>query len=139
MRSEGPPLFSTDLAISLDAEGHPAVSAAVTIPFHQVQWVIAPPGARRQAHVEISIAFKGHSKSRMFGDLWERTVAVPTYAASRSPNTAISDHRTFDLPPGHYEARVMVRDLNGGQRSIATQSLEIPDYSKIPVGLSDLV
>jgi GWxTD domain-containing protein len=137
MRSEAPPLFSADLAISLDAQGKPAVSTAVNIPFHQIQWVIAAPGDRRVAHVEISVAFHG-KKSRMFGDLWERTVAVPTYAASRSPNTAITEHRTFDLPPGHYEARVMVRDLNGGQRSVATQSLEIPDYSKIPVGLSDL-
>lgn len=138
MRSQGPPLFSADLAISLDAQGHPAVSASVNIPFSQVQWVILPPGDRRGAHVEISIAFHRKGKGRMFGDLWERTVAVPTYAASRSPNTSITERRTFDLPPGRYEARVVVRDLNGDQRSVAQQPIEIPDYSKIPVGLSDL-
>jgi GWxTD domain-containing protein len=138
MRSEGNPLFASDLAISLDAQGTPAVSASVSIPFSQVQWVLAPPGDRRMARVEISIAFQGQKKGRAFGDLWERSIAVPTFAASRSPNTAISERRTFQLPPGRYEARVVVRDLNGGQRSEARQGIEVPDYSKIPVGLSDL-
>jgi GWxTD domain-containing protein len=137
LRPESPPFFTTELAISLDAEGHPALSATVHVPFTDIQWIKVPPGERRAANIEISVSFEGKG-GQLYGDLWQRRVAVPSHAASRSPNSSITDRRVFPLPPGKYKARIVVRDLNAELQSTAEQTMTVPDYSKIPVGFSDL-
>jgi GWxTD domain-containing protein len=138
MRADSPPVFSADLAISLDAQGKPTLSTTITVPFREVQWVLIPPDGRRAAHIAVSVAFEGKRRDPIYGDLWERRVVVPSFGASRSPNSAITERKVFALPPGRYQARVVVHDLNGDLKSTATQTIEIPDYSRMPVGLSDL-
>ena len=137
VRAESPPFFTTDLAIALDSLGRPALSAIIHVPYTDVSWIKVPPGERRAAHIEISFAFEGKG-GKFYGDLWQRRVVVPSHGASRSPNSSISDRRVFALPPGKYKARIVVRDMNADLQSRAEQSMTVPDYSKIPVGFSDL-
>jgi GWxTD domain-containing protein len=137
LRPESPPFFTTELAISLDGEGHPALSATVHVPFTDIQWIKVPPGERRASSIEISVSFEAKG-GKLYGDLWQRRVVVPSHAASRSPNSSITDRRVFPLPPGKYKARIVVRDLNAELQSTAEQTMTVPDYSKIPVGFSDL-
>ena len=117
LHSESPPSFTADMVISADPQGRPSVAATISIPYGEVQWIRIPPAERRAAHVEVSISIQGRRRDPLHGDLWERRVVVPSFAASRSPNAALTDRRVFHLPPGRHEVRVTVRDLNGGLES----------------------
>lgn len=138
IRPDGPPYFTADPAISLDAEGRPALSVSVSVPFTEVQWLTVGADSRRAARVEFTVVFDRGRGRRQYGDTWERRVVVPTAAATRSPNATIHDRRSIPVPPGKYRVRVEVRDLNGGLGSSGYQDLEVPDYSKVPVGFADL-
>lgn len=138
LRPSAPPFFTADPAISLDPSGHPSLVVTVSVPFTELQWLKLAPGDHHAAHVEFTVVFEGKRGERQFGDVWERRVVVPSFAASRSPNTAVSDRRTFDLPPGRYRLRVRIRDLNGDMQSSADEHVEVPDLSRVPVGFGDL-
>ena len=143
LRSEQPPFFSADVALALDPDGRPALGVSVTVPYQELQWVrLAEAGDRRAARAEVTVVFepegRGRDREKLAGDVWERRLVVPGFAASRSPNATLVEKRTFELPPGRYEARVIVRDLNAGTESRARQDVTVPDYSRIPVGFADL-
>jgi GWxTD domain-containing protein len=42
------------------------------------------------------------------------------------------------VSPGRYHARISVRDLNAESSSVASERLDVPDYSNVPVGFADL-
>ncbi len=63
---------------------------------------------------------------------------VPSFANTVSPTAAIVESRSFAVPPGRYRVRVSVRDRNADVTSAAAATVEAPDYSRVPVGLSDL-
>jgi GWxTD domain-containing protein len=90
------------------------------------------------AGAEIAVSFEPRDRGRIFGDVWERRLVVPSFGATISPNTSIIEKRSFDMPPGRYELRVSVRDLNGDQTSSSSTALVLPDYSRVPVGFADL-
>jgi VWFA-related protein len=45
----------------------------------------------------------------------------------------------LDLPPGRYTLRVATRDNGGGAIGAVSYDLEIPDFNKLPFGMSGLV
>jgi GWxTD domain-containing protein len=136
LRATSPPLFSCDIAITLDHEAHPALSASVTLPYSAMQWIRVPRGFA--AGVSISVAFESKSGGRLYGDVWERRLSVPDFVSTTSRSATLSEHRTFDVPPGNYRVRVRVRDLNGEMQSEATDDIQVPDYSRVPVGFADI-
>ena len=135
LRSDRSPLFSADVAISLDGEGHPALVVSISVPHSELQWVRRPGGYG--AGVEFTVVFQPR-RGRMYGDVWARRMLVSSFRATNSPSTMVSGRRSFAVPPGRYQVRVEVSDLNAEQGSSASQSLEVPDYSRVPVGFADL-
>ncbi|NOT32542.1 MAG: GWxTD domain-containing protein [Candidatus Eisenbacteria bacterium] len=138
LRPDAAPYFLADPVISLDGDGKPTMTVSVSVPFYEVQWVKVGPADRRAARVEFTVVFDPGRGRRQFGDTWERRVVVPTAAASRSPNSRVADRRSFPIPAGRYELRVEVRDLNSGLGSNTQTKIEVPDYSRVPVGFADL-
>jgi GWxTD domain-containing protein len=139
LRSDRPPFFSADIAISLDREQHPALSVSITVPYSELEWIVLEPQASRLgAGMEFTVVFESRSKAIVPGDAWERRLVVADYRASRAPNAVVLEKRTISVPPGSYRARISVRDLNSSEESFATEKLEVPDYSKVPVGFADL-
>ena len=136
LRPDQPPFFSADAAITLDSLGRPALSVAISVPYTELQWVKHDNGYA--AGAEFTVSFEPNDKKRLYGDLWERRVAVPSFSATRSPNTSLTDHRTIKVPPGKYTVRVRVRDASSEMTSSASQKLEVPDFAKVPVGFADL-
>jgi len=136
LRSEQPPFFSADVAVALDSLGRPALSVTVTVPYTELQWVRSEPGFVSAA--EFTVVFEPRRRQRVYGDVWQRRLAVPGFSATRSPNTAIVERRTFEIPPGEYQVRVGVRDLQGEMESVARQAMTVPDYSRVRVGFADL-
>ena len=136
LRSEQAPFFSTDLSVSRDGEGRPALVVSITLPYSELQWVRAPRGYG--AIVELTVALDPARRGRSFGGTWQRELLVPSYSASRSPTASLVERDTLQMPPGRYDLRVAVHDLNSDIRSSASDKVEIEDWSKIPVGFSDL-
>ncbi|MGH7742867.1 MAG: hypothetical protein ACRENS_12705, partial [Candidatus Eiseniibacteriota bacterium] len=136
MRSESPPLFSCDVAISLDRDARPALSVAVTVPYSSLDWIRVPHGFA--AGIALSVAFQPHKAGRLYGDAWERRVSVGEFATTNSHSASLVERRTLEVPPGRYSLRVTARDLNGDMHSYAQQDVEVPDYANVPVGFADL-
>jgi len=136
MRSEGAPYFTCDVAISLDRDTRPALSVSVSVPYASLDWIRVPYGFA--AGVSLSVAFEPHHAGQIYGDAWERRVSVADFASTNSHAASIVEHRTIEVPPGRYTLHVTARDLNGDMRSVAEQDVDVPDYSKEPVGFADL-
>lgn len=136
LRPAAPPFFTADATISLDSLGAPALGLAIAIPYAELQWVRL--GSGYGAGAEITVSFEPRTRQRVFGDLWERRIAVPSFAMTHSPHQVLADRRTFSIPPGRYTVRVRVRDVGSEEGSTATEQLEVPDYSKVPVGFAEL-
>ena len=136
LRPAGPPFFTADALVSLDSLGRPALGLSVSVPYSELQWVKLEEGYA--AGVEITVTFEPSSRQRVFGDLWERRVAVPAFANTHSPTSVLFERRTFSVPPGRYAVRVRVRDVGAEEGSVATDQLDVPDYSKMPIGFAEL-
>lgn len=140
LRSEGAPYFTADLAISLDRGQQPGVSVALTLPYTALEWLrfMSSGSERFGAGVEFSIIFEGKGDIGQKGDVWERRFVVATMGESRAAGAVVSEKRTFSLAPGRYQVRITATDLNSKARSLVAQKLDVPDYTKMPVGFSDL-
>ncbi len=141
LHSDQPPDFTADLVLSLDGEGHPAMGVTVTVPYQGLQWVMLKEpaaDARFAADLEISISFRPHSTGPLLGDVWERRLVVGTFDVSRSPRAAAVERRKLEIPSGTFDVDVTVRDLNAETESHASDRINVPDYSRVPVGFADL-
>ncbi len=141
LRSDGPPFFTADLAVSLDRDQRPGLSVSITVPYQGLEWVQfeGPAGAPRYgAGVEFTVIFEARHDSEQPGDAWERRLAVAGFSETRASNAAVVEKRTFALPPGGYKVRIGVRDLNSGARSVVREKLTVPDFARLPVGFADL-
>jgi GWxTD domain-containing protein len=137
LRSESSPQFTADVAISLDAGGAPALAVSVTVANDELQWVRLG-GATYGAAAEIVIAFDPRGGGPGYGDAWERRLTVEGFGLANSATAAMVERRTFQVPPGVYEVRVKVHDLNADATSSARERITVPDYSRVPVGFADL-
>lgn len=136
LRPAGPPFFTADALVSLDSLGRPALGLSVSLPYSELRWVKLQGGYA--AGVEITATFEPRSLSRVFGDLWERRVAVPTFAMTHASGAVLFERRNFSVPPGRYTVRVGVRDVGTSEGSFATDQIEVPDYSRMPIGFAEL-
>jgi GWxTD domain-containing protein len=141
LRSDSPPFFTADLAVSLDRDQRPGLSVSITVPYQGLDWVRfkGPEGALRYgAGLEFTVIFEGRQESEQRGDVWERRLAVAGFSDTRGPNAVVVEKRTFALPPGRHTVRIGVRDINSSARSVVQEKLTVPDFSRLPVGFADL-
>jgi GWxTD domain-containing protein len=136
LRSDQPPYFSGDLSISLDEQGRAAISVSFAIPYSELQWIQLPQGLG--AGVEWTVVVNRSDGFPAGGDVWERRLVVPDFRASRASGATLTEHRVVAVPPGRYQVTLGVRDLNSQLGSRTRQRFDVPDYSKVPVGFSDL-
>ncbi len=137
LRSDRPPLFTADLAISLDAQGATSLSVSFTVPQSELQWIRLPRGMG--AGVEWTVAISHPDGFPAGGDVWERQVVLADFRAVQTPGAVLVEQRTFTLGAGRYQVRLAVTDGNSGSRSSVQQRLDVPDYRLVPVGFADLI
>ncbi len=141
LRSDRPPAFTADLAVTLDRDQRPGLSISITVPYQDLEWIrIDGPAAdgRLGAGVEFAVVFESRRQPELPGDAWERRMVVSGFAATRGPNAVVLEKRTFSVAPGRCKVRILVRDTNSGARSVVQQKIDVPDYARIPVGFADL-
>jgi GWxTD domain-containing protein len=136
LRSTRPPGFTADLAISVDDQARPGVGITISLPHGELQWVKVPNGYA--AGAEFTVVLRPVRGGRLYGDVWNRRVAVATFAATRAPGAMITERRTLAVPPGRYRVEVSVRDLSSDVGSDARDDLDLPDYARMPIGVADL-
>src|SRR5213594_1339181 len=88
LRSDRPPLFTVDLAFSLDRDQRPGLSVSITVPYQELEWIqldAAPGGRRLGAGVEFTVVFESKRQAEVPGDSWDRRVVVADANATRSP------------------------------------------------------
>lgn len=136
LRSERPPRFSADVVISLRPDGRPALGVSISLPYDQLQWLRTSRGYA--AASEFTVVFEPSHGSAQVGDVWDRALLVADFRSTVSTGISDLERRTFDVPPGAYWVRVGVRDLNTEVASVAQDQLDVPDYSKVLLGLADL-
>jgi len=136
LRSDRPPFFTADIAVSVDADGRPAIAVSITVPYTELQWVKLAHGYGTGA--EFAVVFEPRSRGRSYGDAWVRRIAVPSFESTRSPTAALLEKRAFALPAAQYDIRVSLEDLDAQEGSSARGRIAVPDYSRVPVGFADL-
>jgi GWxTD domain-containing protein len=135
LRPEGPPFFTGDVAISIDASGQTAIAVTITVPYSELQWI--RHGRGWAAGAEFTVALESKAGPGV-GDIWERRVVVADFGLTRSPNTSLVERRTIAVPAGRFDVRMGVRGVDHGEASEARGSIEVPDYSRVAVGFADL-
>ena len=86
LRSDRPPYFSADLAISLDRDQKPGLSISITVPYQELEWVRfdGPGGTQRfGAGVEFTVIFETGRGEGLGGDAWERRMVVAEFSQTR--------------------------------------------------------
>jgi len=136
LRSERTPLFSADVAMSLDPQGRQTFTVSVSVAYSELQWIKVPSGYAGGA--EITVVFEQRKNKRQIGDVWERRLVAARFESTNSGALSLVEKRSFDVPPGRYELRVLVRDLNSSETSSAHEDYEVPDYSRVQVGFAEL-
>lgn len=136
LRSAQPPLFSADVGTSVDSAARGQVEFTVTVPYAELSWNRAGEGYA--AGAGFAVTLEPHKKGRVWGDAWEQRVRVETHAATQNGGYHVIVRRAFGVPPGRYDVRVRVRDVSSDQESVASGTITVPDFSRQPVGLSDL-
>lgn len=136
LRPGEPPYFTADVAVALDSDGRPALSVSLSVPYGELQWLKLQRGYG--AGMEFSVSFQPRRAGRIYGDVWERRVVLPDFELTRSSTRAVVDKRTFQVPPGRYNVRLTLRDFNADMQSLARGTIEVPDYSRVPLGFADL-
>lgn len=136
LRSDETPEFVAEVAMSLKAQGSPGMTVSVSLTSTEFQWIRVPDGFG--AGFEISVSFRDRSGDhRTFGDSWQRHLLASTFEQTTRPSS-ITERRTVDVPPGRYDLKVRVRDLESEMESSAHERVEVPDESKVPIGLAEL-
>ena len=136
LRAESAPTFSADLSVIRDGEGRPSLIVTVSVPYADIQWTRSARGYA--ASLELAAVIEKRRGGRGYGGTWQRELLVPSFAATRSPNASLVERDTLRAPPGTYSLRVTVHDLQADEESQASDRITIEDWSKVPVGFSDL-
>jgi len=136
LRADRPPRFTAELAIPLDSLGRPTLRVSISVPHTDLEWIKTPNGYAGGA--EFTVVIEPKRDGPNYGDAWDRRMVLASFEATTSPRLAMVERKVISVPPGKYQMRVQVRDINSGESSSATESIEIPDYSRVPVGFTDL-
>jgi len=136
LKGESAPMFSADLAVIRDGEGRPSLVVTIAVPYTDIQWTRSPRGY--VASLELGAVLETRRGGRGYGGSWQRELLVPGYAATRGASASLIERDTLKAPPGSYGLRVTVHDLQADEESHASDHITIEDWSRVPVGFSDL-
>ena len=88
--------------------------------------------------VELSyVAINASGQSRGETDFF--ALKLPPETRAHVEQTGIRVLRRFDLPAGRYQLRVAAHDIAGERVGSVNYDLEVPDYSKLPLGMSGVL
>ena len=92
-------------------------------------------GGKRVELSYVAISASGETR----GDTDAFTLTLPEETRTQVDQTGLRILRRFDLPPGRYQLRVAAHDIAGARVGSVNYDLDVPDYGKLPFGMSGLL
>jgi VWFA-related protein len=89
--------------------------------------------------IEVSIVATDHGGKVQGGDRQEFDLKLLPQTYERLSRTGVRLVSRLDLPPARYQIRVGAHETTGGTVATVPYDVELPDFSKMPFGLSGLV
>jgi GWxTD domain-containing protein len=91
------------------------------------------------ASYEMTISILDSSTTLVNEKLWTEEVKGVPFDRSVSPALSSITQRVFEITPGSYLLRVVMRDKESGVSRQATRQILVPDYSRPDFSLSDIM
>ena len=91
------------------------------------------------AAYEMTISIFDSSNTLVSEKLWTEEVKGVPFERSVSPALSSITQRVFEIKPGNYTVRVIMRDKESGVSRQATRQILVPDYSQPGFSLSDIM
>jgi hypothetical protein len=110
----------------------PNVSVVIGTEVGGGQLTLADNAAIQLAYVAIDASGEVRADNDAF------TFKLPPDAKARVKQAGIRFLKRLNLPPGRYQLRVGVYDTGGDTVGTANYDLEVPDFNKLPFGMSGL-
>jgi GWxTD domain-containing protein len=119
------PRFSADATIQPGNLGAPEVRVDYRFPRSELLFERRPDGYHASYELRvIFVAEKG--KRQVAGDAFSRQIHVTRYADTNVMGEDIFDHISFQLPPGRYDAEILLTDLLAERTSGTSVPVEVP-------------
>jgi GWxTD domain-containing protein len=126
--------FSASGGSRLTASG-PEVVLAFEVPYAEL--FFRPVGSRFEARFDVVMILLRDGK-QVGGDSFTETRRVSRREDARSPRAQVRRRLSIPVRPGRYRAEVTLRESAAGREDRLTWDLEVPDYARVPLGLSSL-
>lgn len=92
-----------------------------------------------KASYEVEINLFNEGKEYVAGKLWEEEIVVHSFQEACSKTKFSRSEASFDLKPGKYTLSVTITDLDIKKSFQRTKQVELKDFNKERIGLSDVV
>jgi len=92
-----------------------------------------------KASYEVEVALFDEGKEYVTGKLWEEEIVVHSFQEACSKTKFNRSKASFDLKPGKYTLSITITDLDIKKSFQRTKQVELKDFSKERIGLSDVV
>jgi VWFA-related protein len=89
--------------------------------------------------LEISIVAADQRAKVQGGDRQEFNLSLMPQTYERVSRTGVRLLSRLEVPPGRYQFRVGAYEATGGTLATVPYDLEVPDYAKLPLGMSGLL
>jgi VWFA-related protein len=89
--------------------------------------------------LEISIVAADQAAKVQGGDRQQFDLSLMPQTHERVSRTGVRLLSRLEVPPGRYQFRVGAHESSGGAMAIVPYDLEVPDFAKLPLGLSSLL
>jgi GWxTD domain-containing protein len=91
------------------------------------------------ASYEMTLSLFDSADALVSEKLWTENVKGVPFERSASPNAFSTTQRSFQMAPGQYTLRLVLRDVESGTSFVLSRKLAVPDYSAPGCALSGIM
>lgn len=136
------PVFQADAVAVLDAQTDaPRLDLYTRIAYRDLRFVTSPSGFTGRYAITADVYEvddEGRPGNLVQNPIYERTVAVPTYAETQRADRFDKTTHSLELAPGSYLVQLHLEDAETRESFVLERFAEVPDFAA-PTSLSDLV
>lgn len=136
--SAGNVAFTADVGSSPGPSGGVVAHVHLEIPYASLRFL--QEGSAWEASFDVTVVVYEKGKEQLTGDLWTVPLRSPVDPATADgPETMF--RRSFDLPvvPGRLRFDIRVTQHESGREAAWSYMLDVPDYARRPLSVSDFV
>lgn len=129
--------FEVDFASFADTSGKSRLE--VYYKLRNVGFTFIKRASGYEAAYDLEIEVQGPDGREAGGNRGSETFTVADYGETQNPDNYRINAAHFFVYPGTYKVKIEVRDQNSGEHSSTSRKMEVPDFKKSPLALSNLL